>query len=71
LHQGIVERGAKTGSFSYMLWPSRVGAFTAVIGKHYANFDTTDFPFSYINEVDGESILTPAMNLLSVGDNER
>lgn len=67
LHQGIVERGAKTGSFSYMLWPSRVGAFTAVIGKHYANFDTTDFPFSYINEVDGKSILTPAMNLLSVG----
>ncbi|MDA3871954.1 MAG: DUF4954 family protein, partial [Candidatus Marinimicrobia bacterium] len=67
LHQGIVERGAKTGSFSYMLWPSRVGAFTAVIGKHYSNFDTTDFPFSYINEVDGKSILTPAMNLLSVG----
>lgn len=67
LHQGIIERGSKTGSFSYMLWPSRVGAFTAVIGKHYSNFDTTDFPFSYINEVNGKSILTPAMNLLSVG----
>ncbi|MEA3496592.1 MAG: DUF4954 family protein [Bacteroidota bacterium] len=67
LHQGILERGVKTGSFSYLLWPSRVGAFTAVIGKHYSNFDTRDFPFSYINEVDGKSILTPAMNLLSVG----
>jgi len=67
LHQGIIERGSKMGSFGYMLWPSNIGAFTAVIGKHYSNMDTTDFPFSYINEVDGKSILTPAMNLLSVG----
>src|SRR6185369_5513270 len=28
LHQGILERGSKTGSFSYLLWPSRVGAFS-------------------------------------------
>ncbi len=67
LHQGILERGSKTGSFSYLLWPCRIGAFTAVIGKHYSNFDTTDLPFSYINEVDGKSILTPAMNLFTVG----
>jgi hypothetical protein len=67
LHQGIMERGSKTGSFSYMLWPSRVGAFSVVIGKHYANFDASEFPFSYINEEDGESVLTPAMNLFTVG----
>ena len=67
LHQGIMERGSKTGSFNYMLWPSRVGAFSACIGKHYANFDATDFPFSYISEEDGLSVLTPAMNLLTVG----
>ncbi|MBN2092521.1 DUF4954 family protein [candidate division KSB1 bacterium] len=67
LHQGILERGSKTGSFSYLLWPCRIGAFTAVIGKHYSNFDTADMPFSYINEVDGKSILTPAMNLFTVG----
>ena len=67
VHQGILERGSKTGSFSYLLWPSRVGAFTAVVGKHYANFDTTNFPFSYITEEDGKSILTPAMNLFTVG----
>jgi len=67
VHQGIVERGAKTGSFSYLLWPSRVGAFTAVIGKHYANFDASDLPFSYISEEDGKSALTPAMNLFTVG----
>lgn len=67
LHQGILERGSKTGSFSYMLWPSRVGAFSVVIGKHYSNFDSSEFPFSYINEEDGKSVLTPAMNLFTVG----
>ncbi|OGV59852.1 MAG: hypothetical protein A2498_01540 [Lentisphaerae bacterium RIFOXYC12_FULL_60_16] len=67
LHQGIMERGSKTGSFSYLLWPSRVGAFTAVMGKHYANFDTSDFPFSYINEEGGKSTLTPGMNFFTVG----
>lgn len=67
VHQGILERGAKTGSFSYMLWPSRVGAFSVVIGKHYVNFDASEFPFSYINEEDGKSVLIPAMNLFTVG----
>ncbi len=67
VHQGILERGAKTGSFSYLLWPSRVGAYSAIVGKHYANFDTSDFPFSYITEEDGKSTLTPAMNLITVG----
>ena len=67
VHQGILERGAKTGSFSYLLWPARVGAFSAIVGKHYANFDTSDFPFSYITEEDGKSTLTPAMNLITVG----
>ncbi|MGE5402450.1 MAG: DUF4954 family protein [Ignavibacteriales bacterium] len=67
VHQGILERGSKTGSFSYLMWPCRVGAFTAIIGKHYRNFDTTDFPFSYISEEEGKSVLTPAMNLFTVG----
>ncbi|MEI7641161.1 MAG: DUF4954 family protein [bacterium] len=67
IHQGTLERGSKTGSFSYLLWPSRVGAFTAVIGKHYANFDTVDLPFSYITEDAGTSIITPGMNYFTVG----
>ena len=67
VHQGILERGAKTGSFSYLMWPGRVGAFTGVIGKHYANFDTTDLPFSYVLESSGKSLLMPAMNLCTVG----
>ncbi len=67
LHQGIMERGCKTGSSSYLLWPSRVGAFSAVMGKHYANFDSSDFPFSYVNEDGGRSTLVPGMNFFTVG----
>jgi hypothetical protein len=37
------------------------------MGKHYANFDSSDFPFSYISEEKGKSELTPAMNIFTVG----
>lgn len=67
IHQGILERGSKTGSSSYLLWPSHAGAFTVVIGKHYTNFDSSNIPFSYINEEGDKSVLTPAMNLITVG----
>ena len=67
IHQGIVERGSKTGSFCYLLWPCRIGAFTTVLGKHYSNFDTSSLPFSYISEEDGKSFITPAMNMFTVG----
>jgi len=66
-HQGIVERGSKTASDSYMLWPAKVGAFTVVMGRHYRNSDTSDLPFSYLIEHEDESILVPGVNLRSVG----
>ncbi len=67
VHQGVLGRGSKTGSFSYLLWPARVGAFTAVMGKHYANFDTRNLPFSYITDDGGRSVISPAVNLFTVG----
>jgi hypothetical protein len=67
LHQGILERGCKTGSFSYLLWPCNIGAYSVIVGKHYSNFDSSEFPFSYISEEEGKSELTPAMNLFTVG----
>ena len=67
VHQGLLERGSKTGSFSYLLWPSVVGPFCVIIGKHMQNFDTGDLPFSYVTEEGGNSHLTPAMNLTTVG----
>jgi hypothetical protein len=67
VHQGIVERGSKTASDSYVLWPAKVGAFTVVMGRHYRNSDTSDLPFSYLIEHEDESILVPGVNLRSVG----
>lgn len=67
LHQGIMERGAKTGSFSYQLWPAHIGPFSVVNGKHYGNANVADLPFSYIVEKDGKSVLTPGMNIFTVG----
>jgi hypothetical protein len=67
LHEGILERGSKTGSFSYLLWPSRVGAFSVVLGKNMANFDLGDLPFSYIHGHESKSHVTPGFNLYTVG----
>ncbi len=67
VHQGVVERGSKTASDSYILWPAKVGAFTVVMGRHYRNSDTSDLPFSYLIEHEDESILVPGVNLRSVG----
>lgn len=67
VHQGVLERGSKMGSFSYMLWPSVIGPFSVVIGKHMAAFNLGDLPFSYVTEEGGESFLIPAMNLFTVG----
>jgi hypothetical protein len=67
IHQGVVERGAKTTSDSYILWPSRIGAFSLVLGRHYRHSDTTDFPFSYLIEEKDESRLVPGINLQSIG----
>lgn len=67
VHQGVLERGCKTGSESYLLWPSRVGPFCVVIGKHYRHLDIGDMPFSYVLDDGGESLLVPGVNLRSVG----
>jgi NDP-sugar pyrophosphorylase family protein len=67
VHQGIFERGCKTGSFSYVLLESRIGAFSVVIGKHFTNINAPNLPFSYIHEEEGVSKCIPGMNLFSVG----
>ena len=67
IHQGILERGAKTASDSYILWPSRVGAFSLVMGRHVTHSDTTNLPFSYLIEQNNTTYLVPGVNLRSVG----
>jgi carbonic anhydrase/acetyltransferase-like protein (isoleucine patch superfamily) len=67
IHQGVVERGSKTTSDSFILWPARIGAFSLVMGRHDQHSDTSDMPFSYIIEKNNETWLSPGVNLKSVG----
>lgn len=67
IHQGIFERGAKTTSDSYVLFPAKIGAFSLVMGRHVNNPDTTDLPFSYLIEQQGVTYIVPGVNLKSVG----
>lgn len=67
IHQGILERGAKTSSDSYILWPARIGAFSLVMGRHVNNTDTSMLPFSYLIERENTTYLIPGVNLKSVG----
>ncbi|MCK5174161.1 MAG: DUF4954 family protein, partial [Planctomycetes bacterium] len=68
VHEGKILRGSKTGSYSYMLWPSKVAPFTMIIGKHLTSIDTSDFPFSrLVADPDGNTEIVPAIQLSSVG----
>lgn len=67
IHQGIIERGAKTTSNSYVLWPAKVGPFSLILGRHYQHSDTSNLPFSYLVENNNATHLAPAINLRSVG----
>ncbi|MBN2167332.1 MAG: DUF4954 family protein [Marinilabiliaceae bacterium] len=67
VHQGIMERGCKLSSDSYLLWPGKIGAYTFVMGRHYSNPDIADFPFSYLLDMDDQSNLVPGANFRSIG----
>lgn len=67
IHQGTLERGAKTTSDSYILWPARIGAFSLVMGRHTGHCDTSNLPFSYLIEQNNTTCLVPGVNLKSVG----
>jgi len=67
LHQGIAARGVKTGSSSYLMWPTQIGAFSMVIGKHQVAFDGTALPFSLVLEQDGRNVAWPGMALAGCG----
>lgn len=67
VHQGMLERGVKTASGSYILWPACIGAFSLVAGRHVGHPDTSDLPFSYLIEDKGTTYLVPGVNLRSAG----
>ncbi len=67
IHQGVAERGAKTTSDSYLLWPSKIGAFSLVMGRHTHHADTSALPFSYLIENNSETYIVPGANIRTVG----
>ncbi len=68
-HGGILRRGTRCGSGSYLFWPTDIGAFSTVVGRHTGHLDTSIFPFSLLLEGRdyGASVLIPGANLFSIG----
>lgn len=64
---GLLARGAKLGSSSYLYWPAKVGEFSTVIGHHFTHFDLLDLPFTLIVEDEGKTHLIPGQILGSCG----
>lgn len=68
VHWGVLERGVKTSSNSYMMHGSRIGAFSLVMGEHKTHPDTSEFPFSYLfGDKEGNTIVVPGAMLRSYG----
>jgi len=68
VHEGKLERGAKAASFSYMMWPCRIGPFSIILGKHTRIFDTSDFPFTHLEaDPDGKCLMVPGLYLATAG----
>lgn len=67
VHQSVHLRGCKFASGAYIMSPALEGAFTMVMGHHAAHHDTSAFPFSYLLEKEGHSVLLPGANLTSYG----
>lgn len=67
VHQAVHLRGCKFASGAYIMSPALEGPFTMVMGHHSYHHDTSLFPYSYLVEKDGRSMLMPAANLTSFG----
>lgn len=68
VHWGVLERGVKTSSNSYIMHGSRIGAYSLVMGEHKNHPDSSDFPFSYLfGDASGNTIVVPGAMLRSYG----
>ncbi len=67
-HYGLLERGVKTASCSYIIQPAKIGQFSVCFGKMRRHPDTRQLPFSYIISSEGDgSIIVPGRNIVTVG----
>lgn len=68
VHWGILERGVKTSSGSYVMWGAKIGAFSLLVGNHKMHPDSSEFPFSYLfGDERGGTIVVPGIMLRSSG----
>lgn len=68
VHWGILERGVKTSSFSYLMLGAKIGAFSLLMGQHKTHPDSSQFPFSYLfGDEKGATVVVPGMMLRSCG----
>lgn len=68
VHWGVLERGVKTSSNSYIMHGSRIGAYSLVMGEHKNHPDSSDLPFSYLfGDPNGYTIVVPGAMLKSYG----
>ncbi len=68
VHWGILERGVKTSSDSYLMLGARIGAFSLLMGQHKTHPDSSQFPFSYLFGDDrGATVVVPGAMLRSCG----
>lgn len=68
VHWGILERGVKTSSASYLMLGAKIGAFSLLMGQHKTHPDSSQFPFSYLFGDDkGATVVVPGVMLRSCG----
>lgn len=67
IHWGILERGTKTASGSYLLMPATIGTFSVCFGKLMHHPNTTALPFSYLIAEADKMYLVPGRNITTVG----
>lgn len=68
VHWGVLERGVKTSSNSYLMLNAHIGAFSLLMGLHKTHPDASQFPFSYLFGDDlGATVVVPGAMLRSCG----
>ncbi|MCH5225737.1 MAG: DUF4954 family protein [Muribaculaceae bacterium] len=68
VHWGLLERGVKTASGSYLMLGAKIGAFSLLMGSHKTHPDSSEFPFSYLfGDERGATVVVPAVMLRSCG----
>lgn len=68
VHWGVLERGVKTASGSYLMLGAKIGAFSMIMGQHKTHPDSSAFPFSYLfGDERGATVVVPGAMLRSCG----